>query len=78
MAILSVGERKSFTEAIKNAHWKEAMTKEISALEANHTWTLKILPPGKWAIDSKLVYKVKYKPDGSIERYKVRCSERIH
>lgn len=48
------------------------MAKEISALEANHTWTLQIFPPGKRAIDSKWVYKVKYKPDRSIERYKAR------
>ena len=48
------------------------MAKEISALEANDTWTLQPLPPGKRAIDSKWVYKVKYHPDGSIERYKAR------
>lgn len=48
------------------------MRQEIEALEANGTWELKDLPPGKRAIDSKWVYKVKYKPTGEVERYKAR------
>ncbi|KAM0024789.1 putative RNA-directed DNA polymerase [Helianthus debilis subsp. tardiflorus] len=48
------------------------MTKEIKALEENGTWTLQELPAGKKAIDSKWVYKVKYKPNGEVERYKAR------
>lgn len=48
------------------------MKKEIKALEENGTWILVLLPPGKKAIDSKWVYKIKYKPNGEIERYKAR------
>lgn len=48
------------------------MKKEIEALEANETWTLETLPSGKRAIDSKCVYKIKYKPNGEIEQYKAR------
>ncbi|GKV48664.1 hypothetical protein SLEP1_g55465 [Rubroshorea leprosula] len=48
------------------------MQKEITALEQNGTWTIETLPPGKRAIDSKWVYKIKYKADGTIERYKSR------
>ncbi|KAK3003104.1 hypothetical protein RJ639_020223 [Escallonia herrerae] len=48
------------------------MAKEISALEANKTWTMAVLPPGKKAIDSKCVYKIKYHPDGSTEWYKTQ------
>ena len=48
------------------------MTKEIDALEANNTWSIEELPPGKNPINCKWVFRVKYKADGSIERYKVR------
>ena len=46
------------------------MDKEIKALEVNNTWTLAPLPPGKTAIGCKWVYRIKYLPNGSIERYK--------
>ncbi|KAK3035613.1 hypothetical protein RJ639_033205 [Escallonia herrerae] len=71
-AISSVDEHKYFSQAVKHAHWRDAMAKEISALEANNTWTFMPLPSGKRAIDSKWVYKVKFHPDGTVERYKAR------
>jgi hypothetical protein len=48
------------------------MADEYVALQRNKTWTL--VPPqlGKNLIDCKWVYKVKYKIDGSIDRYKAR------
>nr|GEX64061.1 zinc finger C2H2-type/integrase DNA-binding domain-containing protein [Tanacetum cinerariifolium] len=45
---------------------------EIKALEKNETWTLEDLPKGKQAIDSKWVYKIKFKPNGKVEKYKAR------
>ena len=46
------------------------MDTEIAALEANNTWTLTPLPPHKKAVGCKWVYRVKYRADGNIERYK--------
>ena len=66
MAISFVDEPKSFTLEVKHTHWKDAIEKEISAFEDNHTWTLQTLPPGKWAINYKFVYIIKYKPEVSI------------
>ncbi|GKV35763.1 hypothetical protein SLEP1_g43983 [Rubroshorea leprosula] len=34
----------------------------------NGTWTLEQLPAGKKVIDSKWLYKIKYKPNGTVER----------
>ncbi|CAH9054102.1 unnamed protein product [Cuscuta epithymum] len=65
-------EPRSYNEAIQHVEWKNAMQAEICALEENKTWILTSLPPGKKAIGCKWIYKVKYKSDGSIERYKAR------
>ncbi|KAF5451600.1 hypothetical protein F2P56_026693 [Juglans regia] len=46
------------------------MTAELHALEANSTWTLESLPPGKKPIGCKWVFKTKLKANGSVERYK--------
>lgn len=62
----------SFEEASQDARWREAMNKELHALQNNRTWSLVHLPQGKRAIGSKWVYKIKYNPDGTIERCKAR------
>ena len=48
------------------------MSNEISTLEDNNTWEYTVLPPGKKALRSKWVYKIKYHHNRSIERYKAR------
>lgn len=41
-------------------------------MEDNDTWTMEKLPPGKKALGTRWVYKIKYNSDGSIERHKAR------
>ncbi|GJZ33720.1 putative RNA-directed DNA polymerase [Tanacetum coccineum] len=72
IAITKNDEPKSFKLAVQDHHWKDAMQKEIKALEDNRTWTIEELPNGKRAIDSKWVYKTKFKPNGEVEMYKAR------
>nr|GEV97974.1 putative reverse transcriptase, RNA-dependent DNA polymerase, Gag-polypeptide of LTR copia-type [Tanacetum cinerariifolium] len=52
--------------------WRNAMQQEIKAFYKNETWTLEELPEGKRPIDSKWVYKTKFKSNGEVERYKAR------
>lgn len=46
------------------------MKLEIEALTNNHTWEVVDLNVGKIPTGCKWVYKMKYKADGSAERYK--------
>jgi len=48
------------------------MDAKMEALEKNSTWDLVTLPIGKKLVGCKWVYTIKYKVDGSIERYKTR------
>lgn len=48
------------------------MAKELQALQTNDTWDIVKLPKGKKPISCKWVFKVKYRADGSVERYKAR------
>ena len=64
------GEPETLGEALEDDKWRQAMDSEIQALHKNKTWHL-VSPPGKVnVIDSKWVYKIKKKSDGSIDRYK--------
>lgn len=72
MSITSYDEPKHFSHVVKDPRWREAMKQEIHALESNKTCTLEQLPPGKKVVDSKWDYKVKYKPNGEVERLKAR------
>ena len=69
-------EPLSFDEAQNSENWLAAMQNEYDAIMKNGTWYLCDLPIGKKAIGCKWVYKLKRKPDGSVERYKARRVDR--
>jgi hypothetical protein len=46
------------------------MSDELDAFSKTHTWDLVDLPPGKFAVGCKWVYKIKTRADGSVESYK--------
>ncbi|XP_023742455.1 uncharacterized protein LOC111890583 [Lactuca sativa] len=49
---------KHFNQVVQDVKWREAMQKEINALEENGTWSLEELPKGKCVINSRWVYKI--------------------
>jgi Reverse transcriptase (RNA-dependent DNA polymerase) len=66
-------EPTSFNRAKNLPPWKNAICQEMLALHHNQTWTLVPLPsPNHNIIGCKWVYKLKRKPDGSIDRYKAQ------
>ncbi|KAG7578454.1 Retrotransposon gag domain [Arabidopsis thaliana x Arabidopsis arenosa] len=71
-AITTVSVPKSYSEAVKDEKWCNAMSGEVNALEENETWDITNPPPGKKAIGSHWIFTIKYKSNGEIERYKAR------
>jgi histone deacetylase 1/2 len=72
LASSGIGEPASLHEALQDPNWVEAMNTEHTALLRDKTWHLVAPPKGKNIIDSKCVYKIKWKVDGTIDRYNAR------
>ncbi|XP_042939365.1 uncharacterized protein LOC122274389 [Carya illinoinensis] len=62
----------SYSEAAKHDCWREAMAKELRALQDNHTWDFVPCPAQLKAIGCKWVYSIKLRSDGTLDRYKAR------
>ncbi|KAL0393234.1 UNVERIFIED_CONTAM: Retrovirus-related Pol polyprotein from transposon TNT 1-94 [Sesamum radiatum] len=52
--------------------WKEDVKSEMYSIISNGTWVLVDLPLGCTTIGCKWIFKKKLKPDGSIDKFKVR------
>jgi len=72
MITTSPSEPATFSKAISDPNWCAAMSSEFSALLENQTWSLCPWPIDRHVIRNKWVYKLKQKPDGTIDRYKAR------
>lgn len=48
------------------------MSSEFNALLSNQTWSLVSLPPGRRAVGSKWVFRIKRNSDGLVDCYKAR------
>lgn len=65
-----LSEPASYREVVLAPLQQNALVEELTALYQIHTWYLVSLPPGRHTISCHLVYKIKTKSDGSVERYK--------
>ncbi len=68
-------EPRTLADALKRADadkWVAAALAKIDTHIRNGTWVLTQLPPGRRAIGSHWVFKVKRLPDGSVDKYKGR------
>ena len=66
----------TFKQTAPHPHWFQAMKAEIQAMEDNDTWDLVPTPSDQHVVDCRWLFKVKYNPDGSVERYKARLVAR--
>ncbi|RVW95350.1 Copia protein [Vitis vinifera] len=73
---LPIAKRKgipnNIQEALKISKWNTIIEEEIRALEKNRTWELIELLEGKSPVKSKWIFTIKYKANGSVDRYKAR------
>ena len=68
-------DRTSFleaTSALNAKQWNKVIRTESESIETNNTWTLVNLSKEAKLIGCKWIFKKKYHPDGSIDKYKAR------
>lgn len=67
-----VKEPTNVKEALADPNWKAAMQAEYDSIMKNCTWELVDRPPKRKVIGTKWIWKIKYKADGTLEKYKAR------
>ncbi|GKV50682.1 hypothetical protein SLEP1_g57379 [Rubroshorea leprosula] len=60
------------SQAIKDSHWRRAMSEEFNALIRQGTWELLPSHPDQHVLGCKWIIRIKRGKDGSITRYKAR------
>ena len=63
---------RTIQEALDSPQWKQAIQEEMRALVKNQTWEVIQRPHNKVLVGCRWVFIIKYKADGTIERYKAR------
>jgi hypothetical protein len=66
----------TYQEASSLPEWQLAMSEELAALDRTGTWEIVPLPSCAVPITCKWVFKIKFRSDGSIERYKAHLVAR--
>ena len=74
-ATADLSEPTTFEEAVSGpdqVHWRRAIDAELASMKLRDVFRAAKLPNGQRAIDTKWVFKINRKADGSLEKYKTR------
>jgi histone deacetylase 1/2 len=71
-SFLATAEPSGLADALATPEWRSAMQDEFTTLQRDATWRLVAPPVGQNVVGCKWIYKIKQKPDGTIDRYKAR------
>ena len=63
-------------ESLIDPRWKQAMVKEYQALIRNNTWELVPAIEIQLVVSNKWVFRVKYKANWRLDKYKARLVEK--
>lgn len=63
------------SKALTDPRWRATMDDEFTALRKHGTWELVPPPPHANIIGCKWVFRIKTKPDGSIDKFKARLGQ---
>lgn len=69
-------EPDTVQQALSDLKWKQAIKDEYDALMKNGTWSLVERTPDMNPISTKWIFRIKYKKDGTVERFKTRLVTR--
>ena len=64
--------KEALNDPLNKANWAQAVSEELTKLQALGTWEWAKLLAGKRTVGSKWVFTVKYTPTGLLDRYKAR------
>lgn len=70
--LLATLEPSCVSQALQHPEWRAAMSTEFTALTSNGTWELVPLSIHQNLVGCKWVFRLKRKPDGSIDKYIAR------
>lgn len=82
-ALILTSQGEAFPSPVAEAYarddaprWKQAIEQEVKVSVQGYTWIAEKVRPGATVIDSRFVFIIKKKPDGTIERYKARLVDK--
>ncbi|XP_010485013.1 PREDICTED: cell wall protein DAN4-like [Camelina sativa] len=69
-------EPKTVLQALADDKWRNSMSDKFNGQLRNFTWSLVPPAPQQNVIDIKWIIKIKYLPDGSVDKHKARLVEK--